>query len=197
MRFKTTNLAGTLICVVDLCTGDGGFDVMVEMSQINLSANSRRTFMSTVFIPDVKFVNTTNCRWAPFPFELSGASLVVPSPTGTKLLIVRNNDAKDRTSKAKLEIWGQGQLLKEMHVPASVHGSVYTDEWYICLLLLFQVTTNYLMLCSHLERSSVSTRSFNRIISKRIVVQCQKRSASELNFQRTYQQVSRCVMEPR
>lgn len=105
---------------------------MVEMSQVNLSANSRRAFMSTVFIPDVSVTNSTHCHWAPFPFELTGASLVVPSPTGTRLLIVRNNDDKKRTSKAKLEIWGQGQILKEMHVPASVHGSVYADEWYIC-----------------------------------------------------------------
>jgi acylaminoacyl-peptidase len=104
--------------------------VMVEMSQVNLSANARRTFMSTVFIPDVKSGNIPNCRWAPFPFELSGASLVVPSPSGERLLIVRNNDGQTTSSQAKLEIWGQGQLLKEMHVPAVVHGSIYSDEWY-------------------------------------------------------------------
>jgi len=138
MGFQTTDLAVSLVRVFELCTGDGGFDVMVEMSQANLSANPRRAFMSTVFIPDVKFTNSTHCRWAPFPFELSGASLVVPSPTGTRLLIVRNNNVNSRTIKAKLEIWGQGQLLKEMHVPASVHGSVYTDEWYIWLLISFK-----------------------------------------------------------
>lgn len=110
--------------------GDDGFDVMVEMSQVNLSANARRTFMSTVFIPDVKSGNIPNCRWAPFPFELSGASLVVPSPSGERLLIVRNNDGQTTSSQAKLEIWGQGQLLKEMHVPAVVHGSIYSDEWF-------------------------------------------------------------------
>ncbi|KAG0579472.1 hypothetical protein M758_4G100500 [Ceratodon purpureus] len=110
--------------------GDDGFDVIVEMSQVNLSANARRTFMSTVFIPHMKSGIITNCRWAPFPFELCGASLVVPSPSGERLLIVRNNDAKTVASQAKLEIWGQGQLLKEMHVPASVHGSVYSDEWF-------------------------------------------------------------------
>lgn len=123
----------TLNLVIELCAGDGGFDVMVEMNQLNLTANSRRTFMSTVFIPDLKLANTTDCRWAPFPFELSGASLVIPSPTGTRLLIVRNSDTKSKASKTKLEIWAQGQLLKEIHVPASMHGSVYTDEWYICL----------------------------------------------------------------
>uniref|UniRef100_A0A7I4ALI2 Prolyl endopeptidase n=1 Tax=Physcomitrium patens TaxID=3218 RepID=A0A7I4ALI2_PHYPA len=110
--------------------GDDGFDVMVTISQMNISANATRIFMSTVFIPDVESGNVKNCRWAPFPFELSGAALVVPSPSGTKLLVVRNDDVKNGTSQTKLEIWGQGQLLKEVHVPASVHGSVYTDEWF-------------------------------------------------------------------
>ena len=110
---------------------------MVEMSQVNLPANARRTFMSTVFIPDAKSGNITSCRWAPFPFEISGASLIVPSPSGERLLIVRDNDGKTTMSQAKLEIWGQGQLLKEMHVPASVHGSVYSDEWYIYPLKLY------------------------------------------------------------
>lgn len=116
---------------------------MVEMSQVNLSANARRTFMSTVFISEIKLGNITNCRWAPFPFELTGASLVVPSPSGERLLVVRNNDGKSESSQAKLEIWGQGQLLKEMHVPASVHGPVYSDEWYIILYqILFLLRMN-------------------------------------------------------
>lgn len=118
-------------------TGDDGFDVMVTISQMNISANATRIFMSTVFIPDVESGNVKNCRWSPFPFELSGAALVVPSPSGTKLLVVRNDDVKNGTSQTKLEIWGQGQLLKEVHVPASVHGSVYTDEWYCRSILNF------------------------------------------------------------
>jgi len=112
--------------------GDGGIDVVVAMSQINLPANAKRTFMSTVYIPDATTANITDYHWSPFPFELSGAALIVPSPSGAKLLIVRKADAngKDGASATKLEIWGPGQLLKEIFVAASVHGTIYADGWF-------------------------------------------------------------------
>jgi acylaminoacyl-peptidase len=112
-------------------------DVVVAMSQINLQANAKRTFISTVYIPDIAS-NATDYHWSPFPFELSGALLIVPSPSGTKLLIVRKADPniKDGASAVKLEIWGPGQLLKELYVPSSVHGSVYADGWYVACLYL-------------------------------------------------------------
>lgn len=88
--------------------------------------------MSSVYIPDAAR-NPTDHHWSPFPFELSGASLVVPSPSGSKLLVFRKADVCAKDSGAvKLEIWGPGQLLKEIYVPSSVHGSVYTDGWYVC-----------------------------------------------------------------
>ncbi|CAM6101899.1 unnamed protein product [Calypogeia fissa] len=111
--------------------GSGGVDVVVAMSQVNLHANAKRTFISTVYIPDVAS-NPADYHWSPFPFELSGALLIVPSPSGTKLLIVRKADPslKDGACTVKLEIWGPGQLLKELHVPSSVQGSVYADGWF-------------------------------------------------------------------
>ncbi|KAL2613487.1 hypothetical protein R1flu_025179 [Riccia fluitans] len=111
--------------------GSGGLDVVVAMSQVNLHANAKRTFISTVYIPDASG-NAEDYHWSPFPFELSGALLIVPSPSGTKLLIVRKADpaAKEGTSAVKLEIWGPGQLLKELIVPPSLHGSVYVDGWF-------------------------------------------------------------------
>jgi acylaminoacyl-peptidase len=112
--------------------GNGGIDVVVAMSQLNLPANAKRTFMSTVYIPDPS-ANMSDYHWSPFPFELSGASLIVPSPSGTKLLVVRKSDveSKDGASSVKLEIWGPGQLLKDIYVPASKHGSIYADGWYV------------------------------------------------------------------
>ncbi|CAM6034265.1 unnamed protein product [Sphagnum compactum] len=111
--------------------GNGGIDVVVAMSQLNLPANAKRTFMSTVYIPDPS-ANMSDYHWSPFPFELSGASLIVPSPSGTKLLVVRKSDveSKDGASSVKLEIWGPGQLLKDIYVPASKHGSIYADGWF-------------------------------------------------------------------
>lgn len=121
------------------CTGDGGIDVVVAMSQVNLPANAKRTFMSTVYIPDATTANISDYHWSPFPFELSGAALIVPSPTGTKLLIVRKADAngKDGTSAVKLEVWGPGQLLKEIFVAPSVHGAIYADGWYVTYSMVY------------------------------------------------------------
>ncbi|KAL3679424.1 hypothetical protein R1sor_022380 [Riccia sorocarpa] len=112
-------------------TGKSGVDVVVAMSQFNLHGNAKRTFMSTVYIPDAN-ASAEDYHWSPFPFELSGALLIVPSPSGSKLLIVRKADpaAKEATSPMKLEIWGPGQLLSELFVPPSLHGPVYADGWF-------------------------------------------------------------------
>ncbi|KAK7243157.1 hypothetical protein RIF29_37945 [Crotalaria pallida] len=58
---------------------------------------------------------------------MSGVSMIVPSPSGSKLLIIRNpeNDAP-----ARFEIWNSSQIEKEFHIPQSVHGSVYNDGWF-------------------------------------------------------------------
>lgn len=99
--------------------GSKGLNLQVASSQINVRANSKVTFVSSLFIPDTARLDEHH--WSPFPVELSGAALVVPSPSGSKLLVVRK--AEDVT----LEIWGQGQLLYEVAVGSSVHGSVYAD----------------------------------------------------------------------
>lgn len=103
-------------------------DVVVTMNQANLGANKKRTFLSTVYIPDRTTSRIPDYRWSPFPFEISEVDLNVPSPSGAKLLLVRN--AKNGTSAVKVEIWGPGQLQKEIFVAASVHGSIYSDGWY-------------------------------------------------------------------
>ncbi|KAK3157569.1 hypothetical protein QOZ80_2AG0124510 [Eleusine coracana subsp. coracana] len=46
---------------------------------------------------------------------------------GEKLLLVRN--AED-DSPTKLEVWGPCQLENEIHIPKSVHESLYTDGWF-------------------------------------------------------------------
>jgi acylaminoacyl-peptidase len=115
-------------------------DVVVTMNQANLAANKKRTFLSTVYIPDGMTSRILDYRWSPFPFEISEVDLIVPSPSGAKLLLVRN--AKNRTSAAKVEIWGPGQLLKEIFVAASVHGSIYSDGWYDQNPLIFPAHRN-------------------------------------------------------
>ena len=98
---------------------------MFLVSQANLLANKRRKFILSAQVSNGS-TEFGKFQWAPFPVEMTGVSTIVPSPSGTKLLVVRN---PENESPCKIEIWGQAQLEKEFLVPQSVHGSVYTDGW--------------------------------------------------------------------
>lgn len=106
---------------------------MVAMSQANLLANKKRKFMLSGHIS--KETSNVNFHWAPFPIEMTGASAFVPSPSGLKLLVVRNPE--NESSPTKFEIWNSSQLEKEFHIPQKVHGSVYVDGWYVLYLSFF------------------------------------------------------------
>uniref|UniRef100_A0A1J3FLE9 acylaminoacyl-peptidase n=1 Tax=Noccaea caerulescens TaxID=107243 RepID=A0A1J3FLE9_NOCCA len=101
---------------------DSGPQAMVAMSQANLLANKKRKFMLSGHIS-----KESNFHWAPFPIEMTGVSAFVPSPSGLKLLVIRN---PENDSPTKFEIWNSSQLEKEFHVPVKVHGSVYVDGWF-------------------------------------------------------------------
>ncbi|KAJ4967724.1 hypothetical protein NE237_014425 [Protea cynaroides] len=103
-----------------------GSQAMFLVSQANLLANKRRKYMLSAHISD-KSNQSVSFQWAPFPVEMAGVSTIVPSPSGLKLLIVRN---QENGSPTQFEIWDSSQLQKEIHVPQSVHGSVYTDGWF-------------------------------------------------------------------
>ncbi|XP_022560606.2 acylamino-acid-releasing enzyme-like isoform X2 [Brassica napus] len=105
-----------------------GPQAMVAMSQANLLANKRRKFMLSGHISKESSNLSVNFHWAPFPVEMTGASAFAPSPSGLKLLVVRNPD--DKESPTKFEIWSSSQLEKEFHIPQKVHGSVYVDGWF-------------------------------------------------------------------
>ncbi|KAJ7954803.1 Acylamino-acid-releasing enzyme like [Quillaja saponaria] len=97
-----------------------------SVSQPNLLANMRKKFILSSHI--LKGSNSSvDFKWAPFPIEMSGVSIIVPSPSGSKLLVVRN---PENESPTQFEIWSSSQLEKEFQVPKSVHGSVYTDGWF-------------------------------------------------------------------
>ncbi|KAJ3673879.1 hypothetical protein LUZ60_005871 [Juncus effusus] len=99
---------------------------MFLVSQSNLLANKRRKYILSANISKSKD-QSVSFQWSPFPTEMSGVSTVVPSPSGLKLLVVRNGEDQSPT---KLEIWSECQMEKEIVVPQSVHGSVYTDAWF-------------------------------------------------------------------
>lgn len=102
-----------------------GSQAMFSVSHPNLLANKRRKhILSSQIIKESD--DSVSFQWAPFPIEVTGASTMVPSPSGSKLLVVRNSENESPT---QFEIWSPSQLEKEVHVPQSVHGSVYCDGW--------------------------------------------------------------------
>ncbi|KAL8265639.1 hypothetical protein R6Q59_002983 [Mikania micrantha] len=103
-----------------------GFHTMFSISQPNLLANKKKKLMLSSTISEDSN-GGLNAEWAPFPIEVTGASLMVPSPSGSKLLVVRN---PENDLPIHFEIWGPFQLEKEICVPQSKHGSVYADGWF-------------------------------------------------------------------
>ncbi|XP_024197810.1 acylamino-acid-releasing enzyme isoform X2 [Rosa chinensis] len=107
-------------------TRNGSQQAMFSISQPNLLANKRRKFILSSHISKGSS-NSVKFEWAPIPVEMTGVSVIVPSPSGSKLLVVRNPEAE---APCQFEIWGPAQVEKEFHIPQSVHGSVYADEWF-------------------------------------------------------------------
>uniref|UniRef100_A0A6N2MP39 acylaminoacyl-peptidase n=1 Tax=Salix viminalis TaxID=40686 RepID=A0A6N2MP39_SALVM len=101
-------------------TGTGS-QAMFSISQANLLANKRRKYALSANISKGSG-NSVSFQWSPFPVEMTGVSTIVPSPSGLKLLVVRN---PENESPTRFEIWNQGQVEKEFNIPQSVHGSVF------------------------------------------------------------------------
>ncbi|XP_008643617.1 acylamino-acid-releasing enzyme 2-like isoform X6 [Zea mays] len=102
---------------------------MFSISQPDLLANTNRKYVLYSHITTRAGTGTTSpdFQWSPFPTETTGVSATVPSPSGSKLLVVRNGE---RGCPTKLEIVCQSHVEKEIHVAGSVHGPLYTDEWF-------------------------------------------------------------------
>ena len=102
-----------------------GSRAMFSFSQPNLLANKQRKLILSSHISK-ESSGSVNFRWAPFPVEIMGSSIMIPSPSGSRLLVIRKSENESPT---QFEIWGPSQLEKEIHVPQSTHGSVYSDGW--------------------------------------------------------------------
>ncbi|XP_044953945.1 acylamino-acid-releasing enzyme 2-like isoform X1 [Hordeum vulgare subsp. vulgare] len=99
---------------------------MFSISQPDLLANNKRKCILHSHIV-TRATMPVECHWSPFPTEMTGVSVVVPSPSGSKLLVVRNGEKGSRT---RLQILNQSHVQKEIHVDQSIHGPLYSDEWF-------------------------------------------------------------------
>jgi len=104
---------------------EGISTAMVSISQPDLLANSTRKYTMYCHITGAG-TNSRDFQWSPFPTEMPGVSVIVPSPSGSKLLLVRNGE---KGCPTKLEIVDQSHVAKDIHVGQSMHGPLYTDEW--------------------------------------------------------------------
>ncbi|KAG8478745.1 hypothetical protein CXB51_028646 [Gossypium anomalum] len=103
-----------------------GSQAMFSISQPNLLANKKRKSMLSTSISK-ESNNNVNFQWAPFLVEMTRVSITVPSPSGSKLLVIRN---LENESPTQFEIWSSSRLEKEFRIPQSTHGLVYADGWF-------------------------------------------------------------------
>ncbi|MED6179584.1 hypothetical protein PIB30_002409 [Stylosanthes scabra] len=100
---------------------------MFSITQPDLvTNNTRKLILSCQIIKETH--NSVHFLWAPFPIEVSAVSFIVPSPSGSKLLLIRNPN--DHESPSRFEIWSPSGMEKDFHIPQSLHGSVYSDRWF-------------------------------------------------------------------
>ncbi|PHT38969.1 hypothetical protein CQW23_22542 [Capsicum baccatum] len=104
----------------------GGSQVLFSISQPNLLENKKRRYASFSHISKERG-DSVQFYSAAFPIEMGTTSLMVPSPSGSKLLVVRNAENDCPTC---FEIWNSSQVEGEFHIPSSIHGSVYSDGWF-------------------------------------------------------------------
>ncbi|MED6128779.1 hypothetical protein PIB30_101241 [Stylosanthes scabra] len=113
-------------CLLKSPRSDSESQAMFAVSQPNLVANKKRKFILSSTI--LNNATSPAFYWSPFPVEMSGVAAMVPSPSASKLLIIRNSDNNEGPSR--FEIWTSSQLQREFQIPQSVHGCVYTDGWF-------------------------------------------------------------------
>ncbi|KAK9901675.1 hypothetical protein WJX75_007946 [Coccomyxa subellipsoidea] len=101
---------------------EDGALITVQYSQRNLAANAQRTYT----VP-YNIAGHGGAAVPGFPMELKDILLFSPSPSGKRALVVRTG--KEGPSVV-LEIWGGQSLIRELHVPAKVHGSIFNDGWF-------------------------------------------------------------------
>ncbi|KAJ6725939.1 ACYLAMINO-ACID-RELEASING ENZYME-LIKE [Salix purpurea] len=101
-------------------TGTGS-QAMFSISQANLLANKTRKYALSANISKGSG-NSVTFQWSPFPVEMTGVSTIVPSPSGLKLLVVRNPENESSHPFGDLESRPGGKGIQ--HPPVCTRFSV-------------------------------------------------------------------------
>ncbi|KAL4526114.1 hypothetical protein Ndes2526B_g01069 [Nannochloris sp. 'desiccata'] len=107
-----------------------GVRISIQHSQRNLPANAQRKFLTHFSLNEAVLEHGE--ADTSLPLDLRDALMVSPSPSGKHMLIVRPASAGNgnKDTSAILEIWDRSRVLQEIHVPCSLHGSMYNDGWF-------------------------------------------------------------------
>jgi acylaminoacyl-peptidase len=108
---------------------------MFSINQPDLLTNKTKTLiLSCNVVKQENDGSVVEFLWTPFPIEMYGVvSMIVPSPSGSKLLVIRNHEKEEGVSCC-FEIWSCSCLEKEFHIPQSLHGLVYNDGWLVLMI---------------------------------------------------------------
>jgi acylaminoacyl-peptidase len=106
-------------------SGQSELQLLATATQRDLEANQQRTSVQQVPLR----LGGAPCHAPAFGFELRGATLALPSPSGRRMLVVRNAAPGAAAQDTVLELWGGGRVLREVEVGGS-HGAVYSDGWF-------------------------------------------------------------------
>lgn len=103
---------------------------MFSISQLNLLANENRRYILSSHISKER-ANGVIFEWTAFPIEIPSGSIMVPSPSGSKLLVVRK---LEKDSPTKFEIWGHLKSKRSfMSRPRSMALYIRMDGKYLNL----------------------------------------------------------------
>ena len=101
------------------------FMAMVMRGQTDFTASRKYLTCSELTSNDARLPYLRQVN--PWPFELTGVSNIIPSPSGRLLAIVRSeNDVKADKKKQFIEIWDGVHLAQKVDT-SSAHGNIYAE----------------------------------------------------------------------
>jgi acylaminoacyl-peptidase len=113
--------------------GGDGARAALQLSQRDVPSNRARKYLLSFTLSEAA-LEAGAADPGP-PLELRDAAAYAPAPSGRRSLVVRAAPASGGGDNGSggamiLEVWDRSRLLKELHVPAAMHGAIYNDGWF-------------------------------------------------------------------
>eukprot|EP00803_Ostreobium_quekettii_P001674 evm.model.scf_2613.1 EVM.evm.TU.scf_2613.1 scf_2613:735-8179(-) len=117
--FKMPSIAGVTCAVAN----EKEMNLTVHWSQMSISENSRRQYVTTLHLADKGDLSTLG---APsLPVEVAASAMTSVSPSGRRIVVMKLGTCE--AEGAVIEIWQGCRVDKRLVVPKSQHGAVVND----------------------------------------------------------------------